>query len=451
VLGASAGFCVGAVLLFGLVPALKLARCNVMTQLRDQAPAGWFAGRQRLVRLGTLAVATQIAISFALLMIAGLFVRSVSQTAKAELGFQVNNGLIVEVDVGIAGYDEIRGRAAFHAVLERLAGLPGVESVSLGSIVPFTGAGYSTAVGRTGPPEDPTSLFSPPPSEQVEAHINVVGPHYFRTLGIPLLCGREFNDSEVAKAAKEQHRVVIIDQPLAERLWPGQEALGQWLYCGADGPQQVVGVVAPVRRALAETKSEPHVYLPLCRKYSPAMNIHLRTSGGAPSDTMANLVRQAIWAVDEQLPVSRVSPLRRLIERHPEIYSMRSRAHLLTVSAVIGTVLAAVGIYGVRTQAVARRTREVGLRMALGATKTNVLGLILREGAMIVTIGLSMGLLLAFVAGQFARNMLFGVGPLDLVTVLVALLCLGGALLLACYIPARRATKVDPMVALRYE
>ena len=453
VLGASVGFCVGAVLLFGLVPTLKLARRDVMTQLKDQAQIGWFTGRRRLFGFCTLGVATQIAISFALLVTAGLFVRSVSQSGKAGLGFRVDNGLVVELDVGIAGYDEVRGRATFRAVLERLAGLPDVESVSLGSIVPFTGASYSTAVGRTGPPENPTSLFSPPPSESVKAHINVVGPEYFRTLGIPLLRGREFNDSEVAKDTEKHHRVVIIDQPLAERLWPGQEALGQWLHCGADGPQQVVGVVAAVRRALVETASESHVYLPLCRKYSPAMNIHLRTSKGAPSTeaAMMNLVRQAIRGVDEQLPVSRINSLRRLIKWHPEIYSIRSRAHLLSVSAVIGVILSAVGIYGVRAQAVARRTREVGLRIALGATKANVLGRFLREGAVIIIAGLLMGLLLAFVAGRLVSNMLFGVGPLDVLTMLVAVVCLGGPMLLASYIPARRAAKIDPMKALRYE
>lgn len=451
VLGASVGFCVGSVLLFGLVPALKLARCDVMTQLRDQAQIGWFTGRRRLFSFCTLAVATQIAVSFALLVTAGLFVRSVSQTGKAELGFMVDNSFVVEVDVSIAGYNETRGRAAFRSVLERLAGLPAVESVSLGSIVPFTGESYSTAVGRTGPPEDPASLFSPPASEQVKAHFNVVGPDYFRTLGIPLVRGREFNDIEVAKDPDNHHRVVIIDQPLAERLWPEQEALGQWLHCGADGPQQVVGIVSGVRRALVETASESHVYLPLCRKYSPAMKIHLRTLGGAPPDTMANLILQTIRAMDERLPVLRISPLRRLIRRHPEVYSMHSRAYLLTVSAVIGAALATVGIYGVRAQAVARCTREIGLRMALGATKANVLGSILCEGAAVVIIGLSMGLLLAFVAGRLVSNMLFGVDPLDSLTVLVVVVCLGGAMLLASLIPARRAAKIDPMEALRYE
>ena len=227
----------------------------------------------------------------------------------------------------------------------------------------------------------------------------------------------------------------------------------QWLFCGAEGPQQVVGVVAGVRRALAETAPERHVYLPLCRQYSPAVNIYLRTSGGAPSTeaAMANHVRQAIQGLDEQLPVLRVSSLRRLTQGHAEIRSMRSRAHLLTISAVIGAVLAAVGIYGVRAQAAARRTREMGLRMALGATKANVLGLVLREGALVVVVGLSIGLLLAYVAGHLVRTMLFGVGPLDPATLLAAVLCFGGAMLLASYIPARRAAKVDPMVALRYE
>jgi len=437
-------FSLVATLVFAAGPALALTGRAAAADLKRRT--GDEGRRPGGVRIGNALVIGQIALSLLLLASGGLFVMSALSASTADPGFRLDGGLVVQVDPALAGYDEARGREAHLALIDRLRTVPGVEAVTIGSRPPFTSIGDSRDVAPAGAADAR--------SRSVGAVFSVVGRDYARVLGLPMLGGRDFSDAELAPGSGE--RVAIIDDALAEELWPGEAALGRLIqFLDAEGPEArqpllVVGIIPAVKHSLGDPRPYPHVYVPLGQHYESEMTLQLRVAGGgerAMLDTVARVVRD----VDERLPVLSVATWRDHLDAGFDARLLRAGAGVFSVFGGIALLLAVLGVYGVKSYVVSRRTREFGIRIAIGAPPRALLWQVLREGCRITTIGIGIGLLLALGAGQFLQSILYGVNSIEPVVLVTAPLILLGASLLASYIPALRATRVDPTVALRSE
>lgn len=452
VLGALMGFCVLATLVSGLGPALKSSRPDVVGDLKVNAGEDTDGGQRRWYARRNLLVIAQISLSLALLTAAGLFIRSALHAASADPGFSVDNGVILEVDPSLAGYGETKSRETYRALLERMRALPGVESASMAATVPFG----MISLGESVIPEADSSESSAA-SKSIGVRSNIVGADYFTTLGLKVLRGRSFNRSEEESSLGTPS--VVIDEVLAKKLWPGKEALGKRIEVKkGDGPQErrlfeVIGVVPAVREDLFERTPVPHAYFSFGQKFQSNMNVHLKTSarGKEAEAGLLRSIRSETRALDDRLPVLALKTLRGHLEAGIELWIVRTGARMFTIFGSVALFLAVVGVYGVKAYTVARRTREIGIRMALGATSRSTLWTILKEGMALTGVGIGVGLLLAFGVGRLLSTMLYEVSALDPLVFLGAALLLTVISLLACYVPAYRASRVDPMIALRYE
>jgi predicted permease len=441
-------FTLGAILVFGAGPALALTRRAAATDLKRQA--GDEGRRPGGIRIGNALVIAQIALSLLLLASGGLFMMSALGAAGADPGFRLDGGLVVQVDPGLAGYDETQGRQAHLALIERLRAVPGVDAVSIGSRPPFTTIGDSRDVVPAGTPVTQ--------SDDIDGAVfSVIGRDYARTLGLPMLRGRDFTEAELRSGAGE--RVAIIDTELAE-LWPGEDALGRLIqFVGrVDGvraaenpPLRVVGIISSVKHSLGNPRPAKHVYVPLGQHYESAMTLQIRLAGEGGERAMVGTIARVVREVDERLPVLRVATWRDHFGADVEASLYRVGAGVFSVFAAIALLLAVLGVYGVKSYVVSHRTREFGIRIAIGAEPRVLLWQVLREGARITAIGIGIGLLLAVGAGQFLQGILYGVNSIEPVVLVTAPLILLAASLLASYVPALRATKVDPTVTLRSE
>jgi len=446
VLAATMGFCLFATLVFGLVPAWNLSRPNLVSDLRASDNAGPFSGKRRLFSRRNLLVVAQISLSLTLLTAAGLFVRGSSRVSAADPGFRLDNGTVLEVDSSLAGYNEARGRQVYAALLNRLKSMPGVESASFAATVPFGMVSLGRSVQPSGSPAAKPEGFS----------FNIVGEDYFRTLAIPLLRGREFKAAESSGAARP---VAILDKLAAERLWKDGDALGKHIHLTGDDRAtdirdvEVVGIVGNVRERILGQTYEPHVYVPFGQQYAADIHIHLRTApmGRDAAARFPGAVRQEIRAVDSRLPVLGVKSLRSHLEASADYWLVQTGARMFSLFGGIALLLAVIGLYGVRAYSVARRTREIGIRMALGASSAEAQRMVLWEGVKLMAAGAGIGLLLSLLLGKVLAGMLFQVNGADPLVFSSAALVLSAVSLLACYFPARRAARIDPMVALRYE
>jgi putative ABC transport system permease protein len=444
-------FSLVATLIFSAGPALAMTRRAASADLKR--PFSWRGDEGRRpggVRIGNALVISQIALSLLLLASGGLFMMSAIRAATADPGFRVDGGLIVEVDPALAKYSEARGRQAHLALLDRLRTVPGVEAVTIGSRPPFTSGGDSRNVApvgfaQSGPASDARS---------VGAVFSVVGRDYARVLGLPMLGGRDFSDAELSPGSTE--RVAIIDDALAEKLWPREPALGRLIqFLDARRPDAkqailVVGIIPAVKHSLGNPQPYPHVYVPLGQHYASAMTLQLRVAGGSERAMLGTIAR-VVRDVDERLPVLSVATWRDHLDAGLDVRLQRAGAGVFSAFGVIALLLAVLGVYGVKSYVLSRRTREFGIRIAIGAEPRALLWQVLREGGRITTIGIGIGLLLAVGAGQFLQGILYGVNSVEPVVLLAAPLILLAASLLASYLPARRATRVDPTVALRSE
>jgi predicted permease len=459
ILVATLAFCVLAMCLFGLGPAWRLSRHDVVADLKEQT------GEDRRERSGerllaprNLMVISQLALSLALVTAAGLFIRGASKAGQATPGYDPIGILLAEVDPGLARYDETRGQQLYAAMLGRLRGMPGVASVSLASCVPFAGYTPGCSVKAIGPTRPAgLSTNAAPLEASVGAIQNIIGKDYFRTLGLPLLRGRDFDRLEAESGATA--KVAIIDESLARKLWPEENPLGRHINVNnkKNGQElemlQVVGVAPGLRHDLFDKEPRPHVYVPFGQQYRSSMHVHLRLaqSGREAEAAMLSTVRKELRALDEQLPVLSLTTLRRFHDQGPMLGLIRTGASLFCVFGALAIFLAVVGVYGIKAYVVARRTREIGIRMALGATTRDVLWLVLREGLALTLISLGLGMFLALGTGRILSSMLYDVRGADPIVLLVGPLVLATAAMLACYVPARRAAKIKPMMALRYE
>jgi predicted permease len=395
------------------------------------------AGSRRS-RLRAVFVTAQVTLSVVLLIAAGLFIRSLQSANSIDPGFRVERALTVPINLGLLRYKETDGENFYRNLLARVEAQPGVERASL---VRFAQLGFSYAQFQVFKQGDQASQKD----EGTSTGFNVVGPHYFNTMETPLVRGRDFADTD----RKGAPGVVVLNETLAATLWPGEDALGKRVsVTGPKGPfLEVVGVArAGKYRSLGETP-HPYIYQPLLQSYDPKMTLVVRTKGEPQSVAVA--VREQIRALDVNLPVADIATLRDQLDL--SLFPSRLAAWTLGGFGVLALLLAAIGIYGVVSYSVAQRTREIGVRMALGAKAKDVLRLVLGEGLFVIAIGLAQGLLLAGVATRVIASFLYGVGATDPLTFVGVPLLLGAIALGACYIPARRAPKVDPLVALRYE
>jgi predicted permease len=434
-------FSLVATLVFAAGPALALTgrAADLKRHIGDDARG------PGSVRMRNAMVIAQIALSLLLLSSGGLFVMSALRAATADPGFRLDGGVIVKVDPALAGYDETRGRQVQLALLDRLRTVPGVEAVTIASRSPFTSGG-TRDVAPAGAADAG--------SASVDAIFSVIGRDYARVLGLPMLRGRDFIDAELTPGSGE--RVAIIDDALATELWPGGEALGRSIqFLEADGsesrqPIRVVGIIPAVKHSLGNPEPFPHVYLPLGQHYESTMTLQLRVAKGDERAMLATIAR-AVRDVDERVPVGSVATWREHLDAEFDARIRRIGAGVFSAFGGIALLLAVLGVYGVKSYVVSRRTREFGIRIAIGAYPRALLWQVLREGGRVTAFGIVIGLLLALGAGQLLQSIVYGLNGFEPAALAAAPLILLTASLLASYIPALRATRVDSTVSLRSE
>jgi predicted permease len=423
-------------IVFGLVPALQTSRPDVVAALKDKTLI-FGAGRSKFT-LRNLLVVTQIAVSLLLLITAGLFIRNLRNTQHAEPGFALDNALMMSFDLGLGNYNMARGKVFQEQLLERVRALPQVRAASLAEFVPLGGGSSISPLYIDGEPTP--DQFN---EDSLLSH-NTVGVDYFKTTGIPLLRGRDFNDRDTTSCPG----VIIVNETLARRLASDGNAVGKRLRMDSQGQiLEVVGVVRDVKyRELAE-KPLFFGYRPLGQRYRSAMTLHVRTT--ADPVAVINQVRAEVKALDSDLPLTNVETMQEHM-RLP-LAPARLLALLSSTVGVLALLLATIGLYGVMSYIVGSRTHEIGIRMALGAQTSGVRTLVIRKGMQLAVTGVALGLVAAFALTRVLESVLYGVGATDPVTFIGVAVLLLAVALLACYIPARRATRVDPLVALRYE
>ena len=451
VIAATAMACVLATLFFGLGPAFKLTAGNLLTGLKESAgDRGGGTGTSRaraFLAPRSLLIIAQVALSLVLLTAGGLFIRGALAAAQATPGFSLDSSLLVELDPSLLGHDENRSREIYRQVMERLRSLPEIENAALSSIVPFGSVTSTRGVQPAGPAD---------PEAAIPAHYYIIGDEYFESLRLPVLRGRGFTAAEAR--ANSGAVVGILDEPLAKRLFPESDALGQRVQIpsrisGAEPVViEVVGVVPGVRHQFWDKTPSPHLYVPFGQRYAANMHIHLAVAQGvADQSALLEKVRKEIRTIDSALPVL---TLKTMLDHRDEslfLWLVRAGGKLFSVLGLLALFLALVGVYGVKAFVMARRTREIGIRMALGATRREVLWQMVREGSALTAAGLALGLLLAIGVAQLLSSMLYEVSSSDPLVFLGSTILLAAAATLAAYLPARRATRVEPTVALRHE
>jgi len=441
ILAFTAGLSLLTGIVFGLAPAFQASRRELSESLKTGGKSPGVA-RQRL-RNGL--VVTEIALALVLLVGAGLMTKSLLRLMAVDPGFRTENLFMITVILPAAKYTEDSKVAAFHQqLLARLEALPGTQGVATVGVLPLVG-GNTTRFIVEGEPV-------PPPGEQTEANLRDVSAGYFRTMGIPLINGRHFSERDNAAAPG----VVIVNQTLARRVFPNGAAVGRRLIFTGDNrtPIEIVGVVGDEKVNGLDARTTPVVYFPFLQGPSRVTNLIARASiqtGPTGAAGLAAAIRQEGLALEPELTFFGGLTIERLMENLPATFARRYPAYLIGIFAVIALTLAAIGIYGVISYSVGQRTREIGLRMALGAHRGDVLKLVLKQGTMLAAMGVVIGLAAAFGLTRLMSGLLFGVGATDPGTFAGIAALLMVVALLSCYIPARRATKVDPMVALRCE
>lgn len=422
--------------LFGLAPALQASKSDLVPTLKGEItmPVG---ARGFRFNLRKALVVFQVGLSLFALITAGLFVRTLQKAQAVNPGFNVNNVVLMGFNLGREGYSEAQGRNFHRQAVEKIRSVAGVANATIARDRPF-GGGFARSVFLEG--QEPT-----PGGRGVLVQTNNIGLNFFDTLGIGFVRGRDFTEADSEKTPK----VLIINEAMANRFWADQDPIGKRLKLFGDPEfREVVGIVRDSKYNSLTEPRRPFMYIPLLQEYAPQVNLHVRTLSDPKSIVAA--LRGEVKAIDPTLPVMNVQTLSERVEN--SLGNERSQATLIGSSGVLALLLAAVGLYGVMSYTVAQRTREIGIRMALGAGRGNVMGLVLKQGVTLVSAGVVLGLAAAIPLTRiFVSSLLFGVSAVDPLTFIGTSAILLVVSLLASYIPARRATKVDPLIALRYE
>jgi predicted permease len=425
-------------LLVGIAPALRATRGDLNNLLHENTRTAT-AGRQRT---RSILVIAQVGGSLMLLIVAGLFVRSLRNAEHANLGFDARNVLNFAVDPHQTGYNEAQAQEFLKNLLPRVRALPGVETASLAATVPVGGIHFGTDLKIDGY-QTPSGQRTP------HADYNAVSPQYFETMRIPLLRGRSILDSD----SQNSQYVVVINRAMAEKYWPGENPIGRH-FIETDDPKhsiEVVGLVENSRTSHVTGPYEPFLYVPLAQRYSYQQSVTLQLRTNLPLAAMNREVVGTIHSLAPAMPVSDIQTMTDALDTINGLLLFQFAAGLAASLGFLGLILAVVGVYGVVSYGASQRTHEIGIRMALGAQPAQVLKMILNQGLFIVGGGIVLGILAAAAMARLVGSFLSGISPVDPLTYLSASLLLAIVALVACYIPARRAMKVDPMVALRYE
>lgn len=431
-------FCLSLVtgIVFGLLPATRSTRPELVSALKDAL--GSTGGRLRKYGLRSSLVVVQVAVSALFLTFAGLFLRSLGNASSIDPGFDIKNGVVATLETSESGYTEAEGRAFFDELATRMATLPGVVSVGMSDRMPL---GYSISMRDIYPETDQVEI----PEDGVGTDYSNIGNGFFPTMGVPILFGRNFNELDTVGGEP----VMIVNETFARRYWPGGNAVGKRVGLDSEGETicTIIGIAKDGKyRSLGENP-RPYMFLPYSQRHSGFMHVIARTTSDATA--LVPQVRQIIKEIDNRMPIMDLVT----IPEHLELmlFLPRALASLLTGLGFLSLILGATGLYGIVAYDVSRRTREVGIRISLGAQKSQVLNLVLWDGLRLVITGTLFGLGLALLTTRFLRTMLYGISPVDPLTfagVFLLFLCVATAATLR---PARRASSIDPIEALRYE
>ncbi|HEY1583066.1 MAG TPA: ABC transporter permease, partial [Chthoniobacterales bacterium] len=420
-------------LLFGLAPALQSSRLGLSEKLKE-GDRGSTAGRARL-RSGL--IIAEVALALMLLIAAGLLIESFAQLARVQLGFNPDSLLTFNIALPDHPYaDRAKTDAFFQAVVRRIENLPGVKSAAASNALPLSGAEEVDDFEIEGQPK-------PAPGTVQTANFRWVTPDFFQTLQIPLERGRVFTERDKMGAPA----VAIIDETMAHLYFPGMDPIGR-RFTGGKNPIEIVGVVRDVRHASREKKSVPHIYFPHAQRALGDMTVAVRSAGPEPTALLA-LIRHEIEQVDPNVPIAQVRTMQQMVSS--SVAPARFTMALLSAFAGIALLLASVGIYGVLAYSVNQRRREIGIRMSLGAQRRDVLRLFLSQGMMVTLLGIGIGLGGAWAVTRIIRNLLFSVSPTDPLIFLTVSLVFAAVAFIASFVPARKASRVNPIVALRSE
>jgi predicted permease len=418
-------------LIFGILPALRSSRLAPLAVLKEETTGA--SGTLHKARVSSGLAVVQISLSLVLLICAGLFIRSFRAAQRFDPGFNPEHVLLGSYELLPSAYSQDQGLEFHRQVLAKLETQPGVESVSFATRLPFGFTLSSATVKIEG--------YSPKPDESMDIDDNLVGPNYLRTMQIPLVAGREFTLNDGPKSA-----VLIVNQALVDRYWPHQDAIGKHISI-QDRSFTVIGVARNSDYSELHEDPKPFLYLPLLEEYARGVIVHVRVAGDP--ETFALTLEKTIHQLNSDLALFDVNTLKSWMQN--ATVGERLAGTFLGSFGLLALVLAAVGIYGVISYTTRQRTREIGIRMALGAGRFSILRLVLNHGVMLTGIGLLIGLAASLALTGFLKSMLFGIATTDPLTFICVTLLLCTVALLACYLPARRATRVDPIIALRQE
>ncbi len=423
--------------LFGIAPALRATKTDLTSALKEKSTRG----RKHRFNLGSALVVAQVAISLVLLVGAGLLARSLIKLQEEDLGFNRDNVLLTSVDTRLTGFKPAELSGVYRQLYDRLSMLPNVRSATIASYSPMAGTSTNSTVTVRG--------YTPNKGENMNVSDILIGPSFGETLGVPLLMGREIGLQDTPTSA----RVGVVNQAFAQAFYPGQNPIGRRLTFEEDSDKddfEIVGVIGDAKYDNAKEKADRTVYRPILQvqdQLAFANVFELRTVGDPLS--ISAEVRAAIAQVNDKLTILNFTTLR--IQTDEALKQERLIAQLVSFFGLLGLLLSCVGLYGIMAHAVVRRTNEIGIRMALGAERRDIIWMVLKESLLLVAVGLAVGLPASWGAAQLISNQLFGLRPTDPLTLITAVTLLTLVAALAGYLPARKASRVNPLVALRYE
>lgn len=444
VLAATIGFAALSTIAFGLGPALRLSRRDLVADLKDRTGSAASAGRRFSGR--NVMVVAQVSLSLAMLTAGGIFARTAVDASRATPGHSYDRLVLASLDGSIGGYDEATTRASYRNILDRLRSAPGLETATFTSTVAFGDTHVGETIERVGVQGEPADA----------RELRVIGADYFATLGVRMVRGREF--TPVEESSPHAARVAIVDELLARQLFGDEDPIGQMVRAVRDPgkpassreqPMQIVGIAPPMRAELLQPGPVPHIYVPAAQDFTSAMHVMVKAAPGVTDAAAIDAVRQHVRAADVAMPMLSLTTMRGFHDRGIELWALRTGARLFTLLGSVALLLAAVGVYGVKSYVVSQRTREIGIRMALGADARDVLRLMLRDGLILTGVGLAIGVPLAVAVSRIMGSVFVDIGGFDGMVVAGATLVLAAAATVATAIPSRRAARIEPLVALR--
>ncbi|HLK19803.1 MAG TPA: FtsX-like permease family protein, partial [Bryobacteraceae bacterium] len=431
-------FCLAASLVsgvvFGIAPALHTLRTDLSGTLKSGDAA--LSGKRRRFQMRNILVIGQVAVSMLLLVIAGLLVKDFANATGFTAGFRTDHVLLLTMDPSLVGYQETQGRAFYRQLRERVGALPGVSAVALGEHIPLGVTSSSKDIVVEG--------YEMQRNQQnLSVLVNAVDEHYFNVMQIPVVSGRKFESTDTQSSIP----VAIVNEAMAQAYWPKRSAIGGRIQVGKQ-TLQVVGIAKNIKYRDMSEHPQPFLYLPFSQQYESLMTLHVETS--VDPATLAGPVLAEIRKLDAGTPVQDIQTMQHFF-REGALFGTRLITQIVTAIGLFGLLLAITGLYGVIAYSVSRRTREIGIRMAIGADPGSVARLVLRQGMRLTGIGAAIGLALSLLVSQLLGSMLVGVSARDPEVYVAVPLLLTAIALLACYVPARRAARIDPLLALRQD